>query len=111
MPEHQSVRDVHARTIVYIAIVLALTIAAVCGIAYGLLDWWHRPFGGPNAPLDFRIAPPLLESAPLAVRAQFEREKETRLHGYGWVDRSRGIAHIPIDEAMQRLAQQNGRQP
>src|SRR5262249_5612958 len=26
-----------------------------------------------------------------------------RLHSYGWVDRKRGIVHIPIERAMERL--------
>lgn len=35
-------------------------------------------------------------------------EERRQLQSYGWVDRRRGIAHIPIDEAMRRVAQGAG---
>jgi hypothetical protein len=36
-----------------------------------------------------------------ANRAQVLREEqEGRLHSYGWVDREKGLVHIPIDRAM-----------
>jgi hypothetical protein len=31
-------------------------------------------------------------------------ERAARLNGYGWVDRSKGIAHIPIERAMDAVA-------
>lgn len=31
------------------------------------------------------------------------REERLQLDSYGWVDRDNGIAHIPIEEAMQRV--------
>lgn len=73
-----------------------------------LLSAWLTSAGGParSGPTD---TPPsaakLLESDPLAAREAFEREKQQKLHSYGWVDRDRGIAHIPIERAMQMLAQ------
>lgn len=48
------------------------------------------------------------------------RRAEQRLEQYGWVDRERGIAHIPIDRAIQwlvrdanrgELARRNGATP
>ncbi len=36
-----------------------------------------------------------------SVRAQQKREAQRRrLESYGWVDRARGLVHIPIDRAM-----------
>jgi hypothetical protein len=36
-----------------------------------------------------------------ANRAQaLKEQQERRLHSYGWVDRSKGVAHIPIERAM-----------
>ncbi len=32
------------------------------------------------------------------------REQEDRLHSYGWVDRSAGLIHIPIEQAMSHIA-------
>jgi protein SCO1/2 len=48
--------------------------------------------------------PKLLRSDPVAERAAYEREKNARLHSYGWIDRERGIAHIPIERAMELQA-------
>src|SRR5262245_30407396 len=34
----------------------------------------------------------------------WRKEHDARLNGYGWVDRSKGIAHIPITRAMESIA-------
>jgi len=31
-------------------------------------------------------------------------ERAARLNGYGWVDRSKGLVHIPIERAMEQAA-------
>ena len=62
---------------------------------------------------------PRLQSDPAADLRRFTAEEQSRLNSIGWVDKSRGIVHIPIDEAMQRIAAQGipdwpvpqGRQP
>jgi hypothetical protein len=36
------------------------------------------------------------------------RGEEARLHAYGWVDRPRGVAHIPIERAMALVVDENG---
>jgi hypothetical protein len=45
--------------------------------------------------------PALLSSDPVAERSAYQREKRTRLGSYGWIDREHGIAHIPVERAMQ----------
>ncbi len=41
----------------------------------------------------------------LAVRGERDREaRRERLGSYGWVDRSTGVAHVPIDLAMELVA-------
>jgi len=32
--------------------------------------------------------------------ADWRAERKAHLDGYGWIDRSKGVAHIPIDKAM-----------
>jgi hypothetical protein len=49
---------------------------------------------------------PQLQTDPQDDLRVFRAREEARLDGYGWVDRSRGVAHIPIEEAMKRLAAQ-----
>jgi hypothetical protein len=34
----------------------------------------------------------------------WRREKKEQLDGYGWVDRGKGISHVPIEEAMDAVA-------
>ncbi|HXT96420.1 MAG TPA: hypothetical protein VN853_08970 [Polyangia bacterium] len=36
--------------------------------------------------------------------ATWRAERSARLNGYGWVDRSKGIVHIPIERAMDEVA-------
>lgn len=35
--------------------------------------------------------------------AVWKAERAARLNGYGWVDRSKGIAHIPIEKAIDEV--------
>ena len=104
MHDDRAMQDVDARAILATIVALALAIAAVCATSYGLLAWWHRPLAGPNGPRDFAIRPPVLESAPLAARNRFEAEKRALLEGYGWADRERGLARIPVERAMDLMA-------
>jgi hypothetical protein len=61
------------------------------------------------------VAPPTLG---IIEQTLIEHEKrgvdqrsveEERLHRYGWVDRAEGIAHIPIDKAMDLIVAQSTR--
>ena len=47
---------------------------------------------------------PRLQTSPPADMAAFYRDEMQRLHGLYWVDRAHGIVHIPIEDAMQKLA-------
>ena len=47
---------------------------------------------------------PALQKQPQADLKQFELEQRMALSGYGWVDRSKGLARIPIEEAMRIIA-------
>jgi hypothetical protein len=48
---------------------------------------------------------PRLESSERQEINDFRIQEEKTLNSYGWVDQSAGIVHIPIDRAMQLLAQ------
>ena len=50
---------------------------------------------------------PRLQAEPQDDRRQFEAAKRHDLTTYGWVDKSRGVAHIPIDKAMDKMLEQN----
>ncbi len=47
---------------------------------------------------------PRLQTDDAADLRRFRAEEERRLNGYYWVDKQNGVVHIPIGEAMQKLA-------
>jgi len=63
----------------------------------------QAPATGPSAGREPPIAGAVLQTAPREDLASFRREKTARLSSYGRVDADH--VHIPIDRAMQILAQ------
>jgi hypothetical protein len=61
----------------------------------------HRP----PATLPVYPSPRLQYDPPADMRAFLQGEM-AHLNGTFWVDRAHGIAHIPIAEAMERIARQ-----
>src|SRR5262249_36394407 len=51
------------------------------------------------------IAPPgpRLQTDAAGNMRRFRAEEEKRLNAYSWVDRSKGIVRIPIEQAMKKL--------
>ena len=47
---------------------------------------------------------PSTAAEPHAELAEMKEEERSRINGYGWVDRKAGIAHIPVERAMDILA-------
>lgn len=52
-----------------------------------------------------RFPEPRLEENERTELDGFRYQEEERLNSYGWVDEKAGIAHIPIERAMQLIAQ------
>ena len=50
---------------------------------------------------EHRFPAPALQKSPQNDLKRFELEQRMALSGYGWVDRPKGIARIPIEEAMR----------
>src|SRR5689334_15131878 len=46
---------------------------------------------------------PRLQIAPAGDLARLRAEEERALNTYYWIDRDRGVVHIPIDEAMKQV--------
>ncbi|MEA1834355.1 hypothetical protein U8607_19860 [Methylobacterium durans] len=81
-------------------------IAAFTAATLGGLHLYYRTeIKGPlqQAPRDF--PEPRLQASPARDLARMLAEERARLEGYGWVDRERGIARIPVTEAMRLLAE------
>jgi len=58
-----------------------------------------------NHALTTPMPEPRLQTDPVADLKRYKAQAMERLNGYGWADRAHGIAHIPIDEAMRRVAE------
>jgi hypothetical protein len=87
----------------------AIVLAVVVAVTVGLLI--ERGVPGDTMATSDRAPPPLvagprLQSTPERDLPAFRAEKLRLLHEYGWVDRSRGVVHIPIERAMALLVQQ-----
>jgi hypothetical protein len=48
---------------------------------------------------------PMLETSELSQFRQFLVNQENQLNSYGWVDEKAGVAHIPIERAMELMVQ------
>jgi hypothetical protein len=47
---------------------------------------------------------PRLQARPEGELAALRAREEARLHGWGWVDESAGIAHVPVERALEAVA-------
>ncbi len=47
--------------------------------------------------------PPVLQTDPPADLKDFRAKEEVRLKSYGWIDREKGVVHIPIEQAMKEV--------
>jgi hypothetical protein len=50
---------------------------------------------------------PRLETHPGEIFPELHATQEAELNSYGWVDRQKGDVHIPIERAMEMIAQSN----
>jgi hypothetical protein len=86
-----------------IAIVLAMLLVLVA------IAMWALYFGFRTAALDVQrsltvaMPPPALQTDPQQDLAQLRAREEQLLNTYYWIDRDKGIVHIPIAEAMRRV--------
>jgi hypothetical protein len=48
---------------------------------------------------------PRLQVSPQADMDAMRAREHELLHSYGWVDREKGVARIPIDRAMEIMAE------
>lgn len=74
----------------------------------GLLAWRLFPIAAEDSnsskTTEVNFPSPVLQSDPRHDLQAFEAEQMRQLTSYGWVNRSKGIVHIPIDRAMEELA-------
>jgi len=100
-------RDASVGPIVLTGLSLAVTVALVALVSYGVLTFLgaHRRATTRNNPMsveDSQIPPnPRIEEHPAIEIQQLHAEEERILSSYGWVDKKAGVVRIPIDRAME----------
>ena len=105
--EHEH-SDVNVRAILTFALALVIVAAVLQLALYGMLrlmEWNARrndPARHPLATTQTQAPPePRLQPDPVADLAKVRVAEEQRLNSYGWVDKEKGVTHIPIEQAME----------
>lgn len=118
-------RDASVRVIIYVGIGFVL----VALLLHVTLAWFFRYMAGgtgaettdiskisaPEHGLAVRITPDTLPPYPRLMVNEpgdlrsVQQGWRKQLHSYGWVDRKAGVVHIPIDRAMDIIANQGPR--
>lgn len=105
-------RDVHARRLAWFGLGLAGLLAGSLLLVGWLLDALDvTPEGqglrtAPVAEAPPRPPAPRLQAAPAQDMRDMRQAENAHLQSYGWVDRTAGIARIPIDRALELVAEQ-----
>ncbi len=47
---------------------------------------------------------PNMKPDPIKNYREFRRAEDEKLNDYGWIDKEKGVVHIPIEQAMKQLA-------
>ena len=90
-----------------LAVMIVVSLVAVYALLELLRDGRREAAETPAPPATASAPAPgprLLVEPGRAFKAMREQE-QTWLKSYGWIDQEKGIAHIPIDRAIEMLAQ------
>ena len=106
-PAAHETRDVARRPIILAGLGLALTVAVVGLIVYGMFRYLGtQPVRNirvnPMAAEDSQIPPaPRIEEHPAIEIQLLHAQEEKILSTYGWMDKKAGVVRIPIARAME----------
>ena len=89
-------REIRTGRVGLAAAAIALTVIGAVAV---VMAWMRSHPLPPPRPMP-AVPGPVLQGAPQADLRAAQAEQRRRLHGLGWVDAERGIAHIPIEAAM-----------
>ena len=106
-------QGVNVRGVLLFAFWLAAGLIAAAVAMFALLRALEKKERRADRPVSPMIAAslartppePRLEPYPLAPRQKLRAEEDALLTTYGWVDKDRGLARIPIDRAIDLLVQ------
>ena len=105
-------RDMDAGAVMAVAgmLILGLMLASL-GTALLYENFSRRtqrlegPIFGPIQRFERRFPAPQLQSNPTEDLVKFQEREERILKGYRWIDKNTGVVGIPIDRAIELLAQ------
>lgn len=104
-------RDANVRAVTYFAIGLVVFVAlavVICGVYYYYLskNWPHVGIATAPVPDPSQTPPaPQLQTSPQQDLKKMRAYEAARLSSSGWIDQQAGVAHIPIDQAIDLVAQ------
>ena len=98
--------DIAVRPIAWVGATIAAVVALVVALVFVLLHAWKlRPDADRvHLPQAVLVPGPAVQSAPQLDLAAYRKEKQRILESAAWVDAQRGIARIPVADAMALLA-------
>lgn len=103
-------RDVHIRGLVIFGVALFVSLVVTLLLMAKIFHYFAatQSLGPPASPFaETRVLPPQpqLQVAPRQDLSQMRKAQEAILSSYGWVDQSSGVVRIPIDRAIDLLAE------
>jgi hypothetical protein len=102
---HPPERDENVRVIVLLACALIGVVAIVLFVLWPVARIAERKMEAPSEDAFVSGSGPALTISSQEELRSLRAEEQKRLESYGWVDRSRGIVHVPIERAMQLLVE------
>jgi hypothetical protein len=101
--------DLPVRRLLGIVLASVVAIAAVALLIDRMLVLFDMmsapPAATPMEQVELRPPQPRLEARPVETLNAVEEREARLLEHYGWVDRDAGIARIPVERAMEILAE------
>jgi len=109
--------EANVRIIIETVIGLVISVVIVCLIVWGVYNLFKMQTNKTGTRVSGMAAPPFLPPAPHLEVHPYEELRGLRAHEddvlnhYRWVDKSKGIVHIPIDKAMDEVVSQLPQRP
>ena len=110
LPQSHTSTDMNLKKIMAVGVVSLLVFAVGIVWAYFLREERVREIrkaGPATAPTEIgKTEIGIVDQVPFDRDGRLDQWREARqkrLNGYGWVDRSKGLAHIPIEKAVQMV--------
>ena len=133
---HHEESDVNVRALLWFVVIFIIFAFVTHGLLFVMFKFFvNLERGNANAPLTSMARPPEMDvpqlprlqpfptksgeqvippygSTPVVDMEEMRGHEEKVLNNYGWVDRQKGIVHIPIEEAKRKwLASSGGHAP